>query len=94
MPFVSTFNPNDAEMFGIFTNNLHILYSDDKMKDALNGTELIKSKIQPPNLKKLSTHAKFTENNTAQRKCRRPNSCLCLYMPNGSSYNVNGKSFK
>ena len=75
-PFVSTFNPNYAEMFGIFTNNLHILYSDDKIKDALNETKLIKSKRQPPNLRKLLTRAKFTENSTAQRKvtkCGRPN---------------------
>ena len=29
IPYVSTFNPNNTEMFGIFTNNLHILYSDE-----------------------------------------------------------------
>ena len=52
IPYVSTFNPNNAEVFGIFTNNFHILYSDDKMKDALNGTKLIESKRQAPNLKK------------------------------------------
>ena len=35
IPYVATFNPNNAEMFGIFTNNVHIIYSDGKMKDAL-----------------------------------------------------------
>ena len=96
IPYVSTFNPNNAEMFGIFTNNLHILHSDNKLKDALNGTKLIKSKRQPTNLKKLLTREKFTENSTAQRKvtkCGRPNCSLCLDMPNGSSYNFNGKVF-
>ena len=97
IPYVSTFNPNNAEMFGIFTNNLHIIHSDDKMKDVLNGTKLIKSERQPPNLKKLLTRANFTEKSTAQRKvtkCGRPNCSLCLYMPNGSSYNFNGKVFQ
>ena len=97
IPYVSTFNPYNAEMFGICTNNLHILYSDDKMKDALNGTKLIKSEIQPPNLKKLLTRTKLTENSTAQRKvtnCGHPYCSLCLYMPNGSSYNFDRKVFQ
>ena len=38
-PFVSTFNPKNPEMFGILKNNLHILNSDEKMKNVIDHTK-------------------------------------------------------
>ena len=53
-------------MFSILKNNLHFLTSDQTMRDALSGTEIIKRKRQPPNLKeKLITKARFTDNRTS-----------------------------
>ena len=52
IPYVSTYDPNNTEMFSILKNNLHFLTSDQTMRDALSGTKIIKSKRQPPNLKK------------------------------------------
>ena len=40
IPHVSTFNPNNAEMFGIFTNNLHILYSGDKNERRVKWNQI------------------------------------------------------
>ena len=61
LPYVSTFNPNNTEMFGIFKNNMHILTNDQTMSEALSTSKIIKSKRQPPNLKRLITKAEFTE---------------------------------
>ena len=58
LPYVSTFNPNNTEMFGIFKNNMHILTNDQTMREALSTSKIIKSKRQPPNLKRLITKAK------------------------------------
>ena len=97
LPFVSTFNPNNTEMFGIFENNMHILTNDETMREALSTSKIIKSKRQPPNLKRLITKAKFTEQkiNTSNKvfKCNRPNCALCECIEEGNCYNSNGKVF-
>lgn len=51
--YVSTYNPKNPEMFNLFRNNMPILMADQKMKDVLKDTCFIKSKRQPPNLKKI-----------------------------------------
>ena len=43
LPYVSTFNPNNTEMFGIFKNNMHILTNDQTMREALSKSKIIKS---------------------------------------------------
>ena len=60
LPYVSTFNPNNTEMFGIF-KNMYILTNDQTMREALSTSNIIKSKRQPPNLKRLITKEKITE---------------------------------
>ena len=97
LPYVSTFNPNNTEMFGIFKNNMHILTNDQTMREALSKSKIIKSKRQPPNLKRLITKAKFTEQKikTSNKvfKCNRPNCALCECIEEGNCYNFNGKVF-
>ena len=94
LPYVSTFNPNNTEMFGIFKNNMHILTNDQTMREALSTSKIIKSKRQPPNLKRLITKAKFTEQKikTSNKvfKCNRPNCALCECIEEGNCYNFNG----
>ena len=97
LPYVSTFNPNNTEMFGILKSNMHILTNDQTMREGLSESKIIKSKIQPQNLKRLITKAKFTEQQikTTNKvfKCNRLNCVLCECIEEGNSYNFNGKVF-
>ena len=56
---VSTYNPNDPEMFHVIIDNEPILQEDDEMRDRF---KFIKSKRQPYNIKRLLTKAKFSSN--------------------------------
>ena len=51
LPYVSTFNPNSTELFGILKSNMHLLTNYQTMREALSESKNIKSKPQPPNLK-------------------------------------------
>ena len=61
IPFVSTFNHKNPEMFHTMRPSLSILYEDETMKEILQEYQIIKSKRQPWNLKRLLTRAKFNE---------------------------------
>ena len=56
--YVSTFNPKQPELVHAIQQNLYILYEDDLMKEILQKYTIIKSKLQPNNLKRLLTKAK------------------------------------
>ena len=97
LPYVSTYNPNNTEMFGILKSNVHILTNDQTMREALSTSKIIKSEWQPPNLKKILTKAKFAEQapRTTHKvfKCNRTNCALCDYLAEGHSFNFKGKIF-
>ena len=99
IPYVSTFNPRNPELFTTIRQNLPILYADETMSDALQNTKFIKSKRQTPNLKKLLTRAKFKESKSNEKelckvsKCNRPKCGLCSYLIEGSFFNFQGKKF-
>ena len=78
-------------MFGIFKNNMHILTNDQTMREALSTSKIIKSKRQPPNLKRLITKAKFAEMKI--KKCNRLNCALCESIEEGNCYNFNSEVF-
>jgi len=95
--YVSTHNPKNTEAFNIIKQNENLLKSDPTMETILNENKMIKSKRQPPNLKKILTRAEFSENNNKQNfkvsTCKRSNCILCQFMPESDSYNFNGKIF-
>ena len=73
IPFVSTHNPKDPQMFNVIRENLPILEEDDIMRRLLSNYKLIKSKRQPYNLKRLLTKAKFQSNDIPEvRRCNKP----------------------
>ena len=84
-------------MFGILKGNIHILTNDQTMREALSTYKIIKSKRQPPNLKKILTKAKFAEqaSRTSHKvfKCTCANCALCDYLAEGHSFNFKGKIF-
>ena len=61
LTYVSTFNPNNTEMFGILKSNVPILTNAQTMRGALSKSKIINSKRQPPNLNKILIKAKFLE---------------------------------
>ena len=67
------------------------------MREALAKSKIIKSKRQPPNLKKLPTKAKFEEQRSWTKhkvfKCNRANCDLCGHLAEGNSYDFKGKIF-
>ena len=74
VPYVSTFNPRDPEMFKVIKENMPILHEDETMRNILSKYKIIKSKRQPYNLKRIFTKAKFSSNDTCEvQKCNRPN---------------------
>ena len=56
----------------------------------------LKSKRQPPNLKKLLTEANFSNKNATKftvTKCKEPRCGHCKYLKEGSSFNFKSKQF-
>ena len=66
------------------------------MRNILSKYNLIKSKRQPYNLKRLLTKAKFTSNTTPKvTKCNKPTCGLCIHLLEGSSFTFQcGTNFK
>ena len=84
IPYVSTFIPNDPEMFHVIIDNESILQEDEKMRNILSKFKFIKSKRQPYNFKRLLTKAKFSSNECHEvKKCNRPNCGLCIHLLEG-----------
>lgn len=97
IPYVSTFNPRNPEIYSQLRNDINILQRDSHMKTVLEDFTVIKSKRQLPNLKRLLTRAKFcTQEKTPQvQKCGRPNCGLCNFLLEGQFYkSKSGYTFK
>ena len=90
IPYVTTFNPHNPEIYP------EICLRDEKLKTLFSKKTLLKSKRQPPNLKKLLTEAKFSNKNETKftvTKCKEPRCGLCKYLKEGSSLNFKEKQF-
>ena len=59
IPYVSTHNPKNPEIYNVIRNNLPILEEDPGMKKILDNSQNIKSKRRIPNLKTILTRACF-----------------------------------
>lgn len=96
IPFVSTFNPNNPEMFNFMKQNVPILKCSSRMKSVLDATPLLKSKRQAHNLKNILTRARYdrTPQTKTVVKCGRGNCGLCRHLVEGHTFNFkNGKQF-
>jgi hypothetical protein len=94
IPFISTHNPKNKEIFGVLKNGIDALKNDSVMNRALANTRIIKCKRQPPNLKRLLTKSTFTSHEPQVSKCHDSRCALCNYIIEGNSFNFNGKLFK
>ena len=82
-------------MFRILKSIVHNLTNEQTMCDALSKSKIIKSKRQPPNVKKILTKAKFLEQEAMTTnnvfRCNHPNCVLFDYSEEGHSYKLDGK---
>ena len=80
--YVSKFNPKNSELFNSIRENLPILQEDETMNKMLQEFQIIKSKRQPRNLKKLITRAKFCDIHESPniKKCNKSNYGLCEHL--------------
>ena len=86
MPYVSTHNPKNPEIYNVIQFNLPILHEDPKMSSILSNFKMIKSKRQPKNLKRLLMKAKCNSNNYHEvKRCQRPNCGLCKHLIEGDA---------
>ena len=82
IPYVTTFKP--------YNPIKSILHSNNELHEVFKNKVFLKSKRQPPNLKRLLTKAKFTKyiDNGCQcqvKKCKEPRCGLCKFITEGSS---------
>ena len=61
--FVSTHDPNNPNLCPLIQSTLEVVKTSDRMEKALKQTKFIKSKRQPPNLKRILTRANFSNGN-------------------------------
>ena len=66
IPFVTTFNPPNLEIYTNIIQLKSILHRDEELHQCFRNETFLKSKIQPPNLKRLLTTAKFTVKQTEE----------------------------
>ena len=98
LPYISTHNPRNPEVYSIINQHLPLLYADPKMKEVLKTTTFIKSKRQLPSLKRLLTKANFSSITSSHKenrvfKCNRPNCSLCQHLLEQNYFDFNGKIF-
>ena len=96
IPYVTTFNPHNPEIFPELRHNKSILLRNDRLKSMFKHKTFLKSKRQPPNLKKILTKARFSnkqEQKFEVKKCKEPRCGLCKHIKEGSSFDFNGKLF-
>ena len=90
--FVSTFNPNNRNMWTVIHNSLDILKSDVRCNQVLQSCQMINSRRQPPNLKKLLTRARFEPHTFTVTQCQDKRCGTCLYLITGEKFTFKGSN--
>ena len=91
LPFISTHNPRNVEVYPFIYQNLPVLRKDPRMKEALGTQKIIKSKRQAKSLKKLLTNAKLPTDiiEPTVKKCGRSNCGICINLIEGTFFEFN-----
>ena len=96
IPYVTTFNPHNPEVYPDIEKNKSLLLKEEKMKTIFSSKSFLKSKRQSPNLKKILTKAKFSKHSEMHfevTKCNEPRCGLCKYLKEGSTFDFKGQKF-
>ena len=92
IPYVTTFNPKNPEIYPNIKQVKSILQRNNELHEIFRGKVFLKSKRQPPNLKRMLTKAGLLKNQRRTskfQKCNVPQCGLCKYKTEGSSANFN-----
>ena len=95
--YVTTLNPQNPEIYTDIIQLKSILHRNEELLQCSRNKTFLKSKRQPPNLKRLLTKAKFTMKQTEEcsvKKCNEPRCGLCKYIREGSTVKFKNKSCK
>ena len=95
LPFISTHNPNNAQVFNIIKSSVDYLKAS-KAPGFNKELKVIKSRRQAPNLKKILTKAEFTSRNPGVSKCcdKRCECCHHLLLSDAYKFKNLDKTFK
>lgn len=96
IPFVTTHNPNNTNMFSTFKIHEPILRKSKKMNNILNKNKIINCKRQGKNLKRQLCQSKFDViiPNFTVSKCGVSRCATCRIIHEGESFKFNnGKTF-
>lgn len=98
IPLVTTFNPHNPEIYPEINHFKSILHRNEDLHRCFRDKLFLKSKRQPPNLKRLLTKAKFNSNPVAEphtvKKCNEARCGLCKHLLEGPSIHFKNKEFK
>ena len=97
IPYVTTFNPQNPERYTDIIQLKSILHRNEKLHQWSRNKIFLKSKGQPPNLKRLLTKGKFTMKQTEEcsvTKCNEPRCGVGKYIRESSSVKFKNKSSK
>ena len=96
IPFVVTHNPRNHNILNTAKRYFPILEQSENMKEILDYSQIINSRRQAPNLKKLLTRAKFSSDDKKRvKKCGDPRCGTCEYIEEGENKTLkNGKEIK
>jgi len=98
IPFVTTHNPNNINIYQYFLNSSNILTSTEHLNKVFQTTKFINSKRQAANLKHQITNAKFSEAKNIEycvAKCHNSRCKCCQEIRTGTTFNFHkvGKIF-
>ena len=87
IPLVVTHNPRNHKIFNTVKQCFPILQQSETLNQLVKITDIIHSRRQPPNLKKLLTKAKFTSNDEKPTvsKCNDPRCGTCQHLQTGET---------
>jgi hypothetical protein len=96
IPFVSTHNPRNTNMFPVINSCKIILQKSERMKNILQKKRIINSKRQPKNLKQILSPSRFDMkvDIPSVTKCNRSRCKTCPSIIEGNTIQfINGKNF-
>lgn len=93
---ITTYNPNNINMWNTIQTTIGTLETDPRCKRLMDSMEMINSRRQAPNLKKILTKAKFSSGHTEVTQCsdRRCGTCSLIITGQSFIFKNSRKPFK
>ena len=93
LPFITTYNPNNPNLYAMIDKSVECLKRNKV--DGFENLRVIKSKRQAPNLEKILTKAEFSQKQVGVFKCpdKRCECCASLLLGNSYTFKNVDKTF-